>query len=160
MVLIDAVNPDINPNINSTGVANPLYVFGRVSCEFGVTRFLVSIGALNRQLDIMNLLPSNISSIYLKNIYKCPYTQVLVNEAINIPLIFKQTSETGLLGSLPLVVINADKGINQSALANLSTNSILITIPNQDHYVQFYPRNAPLISNEIFQMINNLNYTQ
>lgn len=153
MVFVDAVNPNNTMyQDDETYVPTPFpLTIWKLACEFGFTKLVNLYGFFD--WNLMNYLPQESRDPFLRSYpYQCKLPYVLSNELNNLGRIASQVLKTGKVGDLPIVVINAVRGFNNTGLSFISENSKIINL-DVDHYVPYYKNESLIIAKEAISLI-------
>lgn len=160
IVCIDCVDPDEQRIVGlglHESVWRDLYFYGRILLPSGLLRLLGDFKAIpGNSSSIIDYLPLDVQPAYLQNILVDKMYDTQVNEWYNFPGCAFEAKQTGSLGDLPFIVISAGLGLNNTRLVRLSSASVLVSMPDCDHYLMFHQKWADVVTQQVLWLLANV----
>ena len=122
---------------------------------FGISRLVIEDRNF-QQADWVDSLPSDVQADYLSTLSTQKFFDTYVSEYSSIPESAQQAYMTGDFGDLPLVVVAAGQGLNNTQLTYLSNRSQLVYWAECDHGIPFRQEYSDLLSSLVKQFVQNI----
>jgi len=127
--------------------------FARAALPSGIMWLYVATSTFPNITSVRKL-PEAVHTTYVQNMFRPIYSDSVILEYEYMPMSVHQAIGFGSLGDLSLIVLAAGKGMNNSQLTELSSNSTLLYLPDAPHDLIMMQAYKDILVRHIVQLVD------